>query len=49
MGAFMPCAFGHPPVFVPLPLVPRGNVRVILIRDLVQMSAGVFGASDSLL
>ena len=38
-----------PVVFVPLPLVLRGNVRVVLIRDPVQMSASIFGPSKSLL
>ena len=43
------CLQGEPPVvFVPLSLVPRGNIRPIFIRYLVQMSASVFGHTNCL-
>ena len=38
-----------PVVFVPLPLAPCGTVRVVFICYLIQMSASVFGPSNSLL
>ena len=36
-----------PVVFVPLPLAPCGNVRLIFFYYLAQMSASVFGPSKS--
>ena len=44
------CIYSKLPIFfVPLPLVPRGDVGVVFTRDLVKTSASIFVPYDSML